>query len=694
MATPNSAPPRKPRLLWANPFCLLDTSSGASMAVREMLIQLAKNGYEVMVLGATIFDAEKGTFKLRDHWQMIEEKHKQVIKVNDGALIHHLIATKSIVRNQMTAEEEGAWYGLYTSALDQFKPDLVWFYGGQTLDMLIPDEARARGIPSAAYLVNGNYQGTRWCRDVDLIITDSQATADFYKERQGFSPVAVGTFIEPQTVLAEHHERKNLLFINPSLQKGAGIVVQLAMLLEKQRPDITFEVVESRGNWHALVKNITAILDEQRESLSNVIITPNTDDMRPIYGRARLLLAPSLGWESGARVLAEAMINGIPAVVTDRGGSPEMIQDGGLKIKLPDDLHEKPYTRLPKSELLQPLIDRIVQFYDNEELYQQYVERARHVGKTRHALETSTGRLMKAFAPLIKRRMNNETKAVKVDRSHKHGATPPSRTDDDRPYKEICQRFNMFTPNSAGWTGGLRALADLTQQSAHATIDALGRLAQKAGHDAQVSIQDLSQLPLTKAAELLSQQLANLFREHGSDKATVHNYHILYGHILASAHDAPTIFEIGLGSNNVDTPSNMGAKGRPGASLRAFRDCFQQGRVFGADVDRRILFEEERIKTHFIDQTDPATFTVLGDWLPEDLDLMIDDGLHAPGANLNTLLFGLDRIKPGGWIVIEDILPPMLPIWKLVAQLLPSGFEPELIKAKSSLLFVLQRTHP
>ena len=26
---------RKPRLLWANPFCLLDTSSGASMAVRN-----------------------------------------------------------------------------------------------------------------------------------------------------------------------------------------------------------------------------------------------------------------------------------------------------------------------------------------------------------------------------------------------------------------------------------------------------------------------------------------------------------------------------------------------------------------------------------------------------------------------------------------------------------------------------------
>jgi len=418
MATPNSAPPRKPRLLWANPFCLLDTSSGASMAVREMLIQLAKNGYEVMVLGATIFDAEKGTFKLRDHWQMIEEKHKQVIKVNDGALIHHLIATKSIVRNQMTAEEEGAWYGLYTSALDQFKPDVVYYYGGQTLDMLIPDEAHARGIPAVAYLANGNYQGTRWCRDVDLIITDSQATADMYTKNQGFKPVPVGAFIDPAPVIATHHERKHLLLVNPSLEKGAGVVVQMAMLLEKRRPDIIFEVVESRGNWHALVKNITAILDEQRESLSNVIVTPNTDDMRPIYGRARLLLAPSLCWESFGRVAAEAMMNAIPAIVTKRGGLPEVIGNGGLKVEFPAECYEKPYTKLPKADLLEPLLQRIEQFYDDEALYQQYCARALEQGK-RHRIETSTERLMKALAPLVRKRAGDHAGKGKPKRVNK-----------------------------------------------------------------------------------------------------------------------------------------------------------------------------------------------------------------------------------------------------------------------------------
>ena len=68
------------------------------------------------------------------------------------------------------------------------------------------------------------------------------------------------------------------------------------------------------------------------------------------------------------------------------------------------------------------------------------------------------------------------------------------------------------------------------------------------------------------------------------------------------------IFEIGLGTNYKNIVSNMGINGKPGASLRAFRDYCPNASVFGADIDKRILFEEERIKTFYVDQTDPVTF--------------------------------------------------------------------------------------
>ena len=395
---------RKPRILWANVCCLLDTSSGASLSVREMLRQLDAHGYEVAILGATVFDAQMGVSQVKHALETVRKNRKRMIEIQDGSLTHRLITTASVFRKDMTSLEEGSWYGQYIQMLDTFRPDLVWFYGGQPFDFLIPDEARYRNIPTAALLVNGNYQGRRWFRDVDIILTDSKATAEMYRRTQGYHVYPVGKFVNPENVVSSEHTRQRLLFINPTLEKGAGIVVQLAILLERQRPDIIFEVVQSRGDWHEHVKHITASLGEPRTGLQNVIVTPSTKDMRSVYGRARIVLSLSLWWESGSRVLAEAMLNGIPAIITDRGGPPEMIGNAGLKLRLPERFHEKPYKRLPKPELLTPLVHKIIELYDDESLYQEFVARARYVGATVHDLSISTRRLMQALEPCIDKR--------------------------------------------------------------------------------------------------------------------------------------------------------------------------------------------------------------------------------------------------------------------------------------------------
>jgi glycosyltransferase involved in cell wall biosynthesis len=252
----------------------------------------------------------------------------------------------------MTAEEEARWYQLYTKLLDQFKPDLVYYYGGRTLDLLIGDEAHARGIPVTAYLANGNYRGTRWCRDVDVILTDSYATAKMYKERDDIHVTPIGPFIDPTYVIAEKRNPKNVLLVNPSLAKGAAIVIRLAIMLEEERPDITFEVVQSRGNWEALVRQVTKQFGEERSELSNVILTPNTQDMRPIYARARVLLALSLWWESFGRVAAEAALNGIPVICTNRGGLLEAAEGAANQIVLPERCFLHPYNKLPDDQNL------------------------------------------------------------------------------------------------------------------------------------------------------------------------------------------------------------------------------------------------------------------------------------------------------------------------------------------------------
>jgi 23S rRNA U2552 (ribose-2'-O)-methylase RlmE/FtsJ len=104
-----------------------------------------------------------------------------------------------------------------------------------------------------------------------------------------------------------------------------------------------------------------------------------------------------------------------------------------------------------------------------------------------------------------------------------------------------------------------------------------------------------------------------------------------------------------MGSNNLDVVSNMGAGGRPGASLRAFRDFLPNAQIYGADIDDSILFQENRIKTFPVDQLNPEALSRLGELIPDNyFDLIIDDGLHAPDANVNTLSFALGKVAPGG----------------------------------------------
>jgi glycosyltransferase involved in cell wall biosynthesis len=391
---------KRHRILWANFYCLLDSSSGASLSVREMLRQLARNGYDVAVIGATVFDSPRAASVLPDNWRQ-RFAVTDILDLDDPPLRHRLLMTGSPVRDLMTSIEESRWYEFYIHMLDSFRPDLVWFYGGRPIDYLIADEARHRGISVAAWLVNENYTKRRWCRDVDLILTDTEATADFYLDKLGLILKPVGKFIDAKAVLAGEHNRKHVLFVNPSLQKGAGIVIQLALYLEKRRPDIRFEVVESRGDWYPLLRYFSEKLGERRDRLENVTVSANTPDMRPLYSRARVVLAPSLWRESGSRVLAEAMINAIPAIVTDRGGNAELIAQGGVLVPLAERYHEKPYTALLDPDDLERFVEVLLRMFDDEVEYDRYVEYARQAGEVFRDISASTRKLIDAFEPLL-----------------------------------------------------------------------------------------------------------------------------------------------------------------------------------------------------------------------------------------------------------------------------------------------------
>jgi hypothetical protein len=185
------------------------------------------------------------------------------------------------------------------------------------------------------------------------------------------------------------------------------------------------------------------------------------------------------------------------------------------------------------------------------------------------------------------------------------------------------------------------------------------------------------------------QALGALFERYGSDKSTKHNYHLAYGALLKGKKNAPLrILEIGLGTNDPRKESSMGIKGKPGASLRAFRDWASKAEIFGADYDKNILFEEDRIRTFFVDQTKPETFSNIPS---TQFDFIVDDGLPTPWANFNAMNALLPRLAPGGTYVVEDILDQYLPQWRVARALFSAEYDSTLVRMKAEHLCIIKK---
>ncbi len=144
-------------------------------------------------------------------------------------------------------------------------------------------------------------------------------------------------------------------------------------------------------------------------------------------------------------------------------------------------------------------------------------------------------------------------------------------------------------------------------------------------------------------------ELHGLFQKYGSDKGAQiegpilhdgkpHSYASLYETLFASKRlNVRTILEVGIGTDG--TTNTMGKNYEPGASLRAWRDYFPSAQIYGGDIDRDVLFQDHRITTGYLDQTDgPSIDAFVAEVGLPELDIIVDDGLHTFEAGKSTLM--------------------------------------------------------
>jgi glycosyltransferase involved in cell wall biosynthesis len=156
------------------------------------------------------------------------------------------------------------------------------------------------------------------------ILANSAFTAARLKSACGLDSQVIPPLIEPSDYAVASPAPSRVLFVNTMARKGVEVAFAVAAL----RPDIPFEFVLS---WTHGPAALTSLRRRAKEA-GNITLHPPTQDMRPIYARAKILLVPSQWEEAWGRVATEAHVNGIPVVASDRGGLPEAVGSGGIVL--------------------------------------------------------------------------------------------------------------------------------------------------------------------------------------------------------------------------------------------------------------------------------------------------------------------------------------------------------------------------
>lgn len=396
-----------PKILWMSPYSLHDISSGASIHCKTVLECLAKRGFEVWSCSSFIFDSPAGASVFNNLKDKIDSSKKSVFEIDDAGIHYIYTRSSSNFEQEQNLNDQELLFKVYCSVLDNFKPDFVMGFGTGMISLTSFAEAQRRGIVTIYPVLNGNH-GNYAFPNTDLILTDSHASANLYFRRDQIRMIPTGQLFDPVYCISNKRKPKYITFINPSFEKGLSIFAKLAQYCQKAHPDLRFLVVNSHGNFAENIQYLHTKGNKDDHPLKpqdfdNVDMTPATNNMKPIYTVSKVLVTPSLWWESWGRVASEAVLNNIPVLGSTSGGLKEATFGAGIHLDAPEHCI-KDNLSLPDDEEIKPwaqALERLV----NEDWEQQLKHAQDNL-----SIDKNIDRLIAILRPYYERRYRDHVK--------------------------------------------------------------------------------------------------------------------------------------------------------------------------------------------------------------------------------------------------------------------------------------------
>jgi glycosyltransferase involved in cell wall biosynthesis len=394
------------RFLLINNHCISDPTAGVTQSLRTIMEWLADAGHACQILTTARFES-RVTFTIEEHLaaqgvdvsrlassgasgKQARKAERPVVTYRVGRVPVTLTMTRHNDESRPDRRESAQYLAQLETIFESFAPDQLIACNGHPMIRDAMSRARKRGVTTAFAVRGFGYYEPHYFAHVDHAFTCSQFLTDHYREKAGL----VSTPIEPpiawSSVLAPEESRAFLTFVNPSLHKGLLLFARLADMIGSRRPDIPILVVQSGHSGGAL----NTIPDVDFSRYPQIMAAPPVPTPADYFALTRLLLVPSVWEEPFGRVAAEAMINAIPPLVSNRGSLPHVVGGdfadggGGRVLPIPDGMTVNTRT-LPSERDVEPWFNAVCALWDDRSLYRDVAARARRIAEERYGEQVS-----------------------------------------------------------------------------------------------------------------------------------------------------------------------------------------------------------------------------------------------------------------------------------------------------------------
>jgi glycosyltransferase involved in cell wall biosynthesis len=387
-----------------------------TQSLRTIMEWLADAGHECRILTTARFESAV-TFTIDEHLRArgvevprLPPRGKHAISVAAARPVVHyavgsvpvsLLLTRHNDESRPDAAESRRYLSLVDETLDAFAPTHLIACNGHPMILEAMARARRRGVATAFAVRGFGYYEPRYFASVDHAFTCSRFLTDHYRDRIGLVSTPIEPPLDWSSVVAPPEARAFVTFVNPSAHKGLLLFARLADMLGSRRPDIPVLVVQSGHSGGSL--NAIAGLDFSK--YPQIMAAPPVPAPADFFALTRLLVAPSVWDEPFGRVAAEAMVNEIPPLVSNRGSLPDVVGGdfaaggGGRVLPIPGWMTAST-TTLPSEADVAPWFDAVCELWDDPALYRAMATRAGEIAGERYSEAISRKKHLDYFTSL------------------------------------------------------------------------------------------------------------------------------------------------------------------------------------------------------------------------------------------------------------------------------------------------------